>query len=45
LEKHGDKILDALKQAGIAASEVKYILLTHAHKDHAGSAARHNSKK
>ncbi len=40
LQKHGDKILDALKQAGIAASEVKYILLTHAHKDHAGSAAQ-----
>jgi glyoxylase-like metal-dependent hydrolase (beta-lactamase superfamily II) len=38
--KHGDKILDALKQARIAASEVKYILLTHAHKDHAGSAAQ-----
>jgi glyoxylase-like metal-dependent hydrolase (beta-lactamase superfamily II) len=40
LEKHADKILDALKQAGIAASEVKYILLTHAHKDHADSAAQ-----
>jgi glyoxylase-like metal-dependent hydrolase (beta-lactamase superfamily II) len=40
LQKHGDKILDALKQAGIAASEVNYILLTHAHKDHAGSAAQ-----
>jgi glyoxylase-like metal-dependent hydrolase (beta-lactamase superfamily II) len=40
LEEHGDKILDALTQAGIAASEVKYILLTHAHKDHAGSAAQ-----
>jgi glyoxylase-like metal-dependent hydrolase (beta-lactamase superfamily II) len=40
LEKHGDKILDALKRAGIAASETKYILLTHAHKDHAGSAAQ-----
>jgi glyoxylase-like metal-dependent hydrolase (beta-lactamase superfamily II) len=40
LKKHGDKILDALKQAGIAASEIKYILLTHAHKDHAGSAAQ-----
>ena len=39
LQKHGDKILDALKQAGIAASALKYILLTHAHKDHAGSAA------
>ncbi|HEX4168511.1 MAG TPA: MBL fold metallo-hydrolase [Bryobacteraceae bacterium] len=40
LQKHGDKILEALKQAGIAASGVKYILLTHAHKDHAGSAAQ-----
>jgi len=40
LEKHGDKILDALDQAGIAPSEIKYILLTHAHKDHAGSAAQ-----
>ena len=40
LDKHGDIILEALKQAGIAASEVKYILLTHAHKDHAGSAAQ-----
>ena len=40
LEKHGDKIFDALKQSGIAASEVKYILLTHGHKDHAGSAAQ-----
>ena len=30
LKKHGDKILDALKQAGIAVSEIKYILLTHA---------------
>ncbi len=40
LQKHADKIVEALKQAGIAASEVKYILLTHAHKDHAGSAAQ-----
>ena len=40
LEKHGNTILKALKEGGVALSEVKYILLTHAHSDHAGSAAQ-----
>lgn len=40
LEKHGDAILEALSEEGISPSEVRYILLTHAHPDHAGSAAQ-----
>ncbi len=39
-QKHGGVILKALAKAGVAPSEIKYILLTHAHPDHAGSAAQ-----
>jgi glyoxylase-like metal-dependent hydrolase (beta-lactamase superfamily II) len=40
LAKHGDTILKAIADEGLAPKEIKYILLTHAHKDHAGSAAQ-----
>ena len=40
LEKHGDTILRALSEEGISPTEIRYILLTHAHPDHAGSAAQ-----
>ena len=40
LEKHGDTILKALREAGVSPTEIKYVLLTHAHPDHAGSAAQ-----
>ena len=39
LAKHGDTILKAIADEGLAPKQIKYILLTHAHKDHAGSAA------
>jgi hydroxyacylglutathione hydrolase len=40
LAKHGDTILKAIADEGLAPKQIKYILLTHAHKDHAGSAAQ-----
>ncbi len=40
LEKHGDTILEAITAEGLAPTKITYILLTHAHPDHAGSAAQ-----
>ena len=40
LEKHGDAILKALAKQGILPTQIKLLLLTHAHPDHAGSAAQ-----
>ncbi len=40
LEKHGDAILKAISEEGILPTDIKFLLLTHAHPDHAGSAAQ-----
>ncbi len=39
-EKDGDVILKAIAQEGLAPTDIRYILITHAHADHAGSAAQ-----
>ena len=40
LRNHGDTILKAIADEGHVPKQIKYILLTHAHRDHAGSAAQ-----
>jgi hypothetical protein len=39
-DRYASKVLKAIADEGLAPKEIKYILLTHAHKDHAGSAAQ-----
>ena len=38
-EPHVDQLVANLKQAGIDLAEIKYVLMTHGHFDHAGGAA------
>jgi glyoxylase-like metal-dependent hydrolase (beta-lactamase superfamily II) len=39
-DRYASKVLKAIADEGLAPRQIKYILLTHAHKDHAGSAAQ-----
>jgi metallo-beta-lactamase class B len=39
-EPYVDHVLDSIKKSGFALTDIKYILLSHGHLDHAGGAAR-----